>query len=87
MKQVFNSVLLNNLKDLCFSEINLRMPFVEGEVPAFWWDVEADRCILIGVFKHGKTHHRGSSQNNAFWSIFAHMHVVQANFYPNPQRP
>ena len=29
------------------------MPMVDGEVPAYWWDAEADRCMVIGIFKHG----------------------------------
>lgn len=28
-------------------------PF-HAEVPADWWDREADKSLLIGVFKHGK---------------------------------
>lgn len=30
------------------------MPDMEQqEVPAAWWDGEADRSLLAGVFKHG----------------------------------
>lgn len=30
------------------------MPEMEQqEVPAGWWDTEADRSLLAGVFKHG----------------------------------
>ena len=25
-----------------------------SEVPAEWWDFDADKSLLIGVFKHGK---------------------------------
>lgn len=25
----------------------------QQEVPAGWWDAEADRSLLAGVFKHG----------------------------------
>lgn len=28
-------------------------PF-HAEVPTDWWDKEADKSLLIGVFKHGK---------------------------------
>jgi chromodomain-helicase-DNA-binding protein 7 len=28
-------------------------PF-HAEVPTDWWDREADKSLLIGVFKHGK---------------------------------
>lgn len=31
------------------------MPEMEQqEVPAGWWDAEADRSLLAGVFKHGR---------------------------------
>lgn len=26
----------------------------QQEVPAGWWDTEADRSLLAGVFKHGR---------------------------------
>lgn len=26
----------------------------QQEVPARWWDTEADRSLLAGVFKHGR---------------------------------
>lgn len=26
----------------------------QQDVPSGWWNAEADRCLLIGVFKHGK---------------------------------
>lgn len=26
----------------------------QQEVPAGWWDAEADRSLLAGVFKHGR---------------------------------
>jgi len=31
------------------------MQAVEGDIPSHWWDMEADRCMLIGIFKHGKS--------------------------------
>uniref|UniRef100_A0A8C9TM66 Chromodomain helicase DNA binding protein 8 n=1 Tax=Scleropages formosus TaxID=113540 RepID=A0A8C9TM66_SCLFO len=35
-------------------DVDIWMPEMEQlEVPASWWDVEADRSLLIGVFKHG----------------------------------
>jgi hypothetical protein len=49
-----HSNLLNNPMFLFCSEVNFVMPFVDGELPVFWWDAEADRCMIIGVFKHGK---------------------------------
>ncbi|XP_009886654.1 PREDICTED: chromodomain-helicase-DNA-binding protein 8, partial [Charadrius vociferus] len=36
------------------SEIDIWFPLVEQlEVPTSWWDSEADKSLLIGVFKHG----------------------------------
>lgn len=36
------------------SEIDIWFPLVEQlEVPTAWWDAEADKSLLIGVFKHG----------------------------------
>ena len=36
------------------SDIPLQVPHVDGEAPTPWWDAEADKSLLIGVFKHGK---------------------------------
>ncbi|XP_059807289.1 chromodomain-helicase-DNA-binding protein 8-like [Hypanus sabinus] len=36
------------------NDIDVWIPEVDGmEVPAEWWDMEADKSLLIGVFKHG----------------------------------
>lgn len=38
-----------------FSEIDIWFPVVDQlEVPTTWWDSEADKSLLIGVFKHGR---------------------------------
>lgn len=36
-----------------YSEIDIPSPCPDGEPPVPWWDEEADRSLLIGVFKHG----------------------------------
>lgn len=37
-----------------FRDVDIWMPDMEQqEVPAGWWDGEADRSLLAGVFKHG----------------------------------
>lgn len=37
------------------SEIDVWVPEPDhSEVPAEWWDAEADKSLLIGVFKHGE---------------------------------
>lgn len=41
--------------DNYFSEIDIWVPEPDhSEVPADWWDTEADKSLLIGVFKHGE---------------------------------
>ncbi|XP_075597457.1 chromodomain-helicase-DNA-binding protein 8 [Balearica regulorum gibbericeps] len=43
-----------HLKHQCNNEIDIWFPLVEQlEVPTAWWDAEADKSLLIGVFKHG----------------------------------
>ena len=44
------------------SDIPLQVPHVDGEAPTTWWDVEADKSLLIGVFKHGNCQSVFSSQ-------------------------
>ncbi|TRY56235.1 hypothetical protein DNTS_028552 [Danionella cerebrum] len=35
-------------------DIDVWLPEMEQQdVPSGWWDAEADRCLLIGVYKHG----------------------------------
>ena len=37
-----------------FRDVDIWMPEMEQqEVPSGWWDTEADRSLLVGVFKHG----------------------------------
>lgn len=39
-----------------FSEIKIWVPDLDNsELPALWWDAISDKCLLLGVFKHGKT--------------------------------
>lgn len=38
-----------------YREINLWVPQIDqADLPALWWDREADKSLLIGVFKHGE---------------------------------
>ena len=37
-----------------FRDINIPLPAVDVDPPAYWWDTEADKSLLVGVFKHGK---------------------------------
>lgn len=40
---------------LFLSDIDVWVPEPDhSEVPAVWWDFDADKSLLIGVFKHGK---------------------------------
>ncbi|KAM9719285.1 chromodomain-helicase-DNA-binding protein 8 isoform 2-T2 [Menidia menidia] len=42
------------LKGVDIRDVDIWMPEMEQqEVPAGWWDSEADRSLLAGVFKHG----------------------------------
>ena len=41
---------------LCGSNSDIDVPVVcgsEADKPVYWWDAEADKCLLVGVFKHG----------------------------------
>lgn len=36
-------------------ELEVPLPDIDYvEIPADWWDAEADKSLLIGVFKHGE---------------------------------
>lgn len=38
-----------------YSEADVWIPEpLHAEVPTDWWDKEADKSLLIGVFKHGE---------------------------------
>lgn len=41
---------------MCFSNSEIDVPVLcaDVDIPIYWWDSEADRCLLVGVFKHGK---------------------------------
>lgn len=40
---------------ILLSEIDVWIPEPDhSEVPAEWWDADADKSLLIGVFKHGE---------------------------------
>jgi len=41
------------LSGVSHDEVNIPLPVADGEPPAHWWDLTADRSLLIGVFKHG----------------------------------
>lgn len=49
--------LLNTFTDASVfpcRDIDIWLPEMEQQdVPSGWWDAEADRCLLIGVYKHG----------------------------------
>lgn len=41
---------------MCYSNSEIDVPVLcaDVDIPIYWWDSEADRCLLVGVFKHGK---------------------------------
>lgn len=49
---------LNTVYNMSFifsRDVDIWMPEMEQqEVPAGWWDAEADRSLLAGVYKHGR---------------------------------
>lgn len=48
-------LLLNH--ELCVfgSKLEFALPEVDYmEIPTAWWDAEADKSLLIGVYKHGR---------------------------------
>lgn len=39
---------------LLHRELEVPLPDIDYvEIPVDWWDAEADKSLLIGVFKHG----------------------------------
>jgi hypothetical protein len=34
-------------------KIPIPMPVTDDNPPAYWWDIECDRSLLVGIFKHG----------------------------------
>lgn len=41
------------LADCNVNEVDLLPCAVDGDLPASWWDDEADKSLLVGIFKHG----------------------------------
>lgn len=41
------------LADCNVSEVDIPPVPVDGDLPAPWWDEEADKSLLVGIFKHG----------------------------------
>lgn len=45
------------ISHLC-SKLEVALPDIDYiEIPAGWWDAEADKSLLIGVHKHGNQFH------------------------------
>ncbi|CBY38713.1 unnamed protein product [Oikopleura dioica] len=45
---------LDHIKDnVPSTEYELDVPNIEGDPPVPWWDEEADKSLLVGIFKHG----------------------------------
>ncbi|XP_071784653.1 chromodomain-helicase-DNA-binding protein 9-like [Asterias amurensis] len=54
LKQEVIGDMMERIADGCeASELPLSMVLPEGEPPIGWWDEDADRSLLVGVFKHG----------------------------------
>lgn len=40
---------------VCLSKLEVSLPDIDYiEIPAPWWDADADKSLLIGVHKHGE---------------------------------
>ncbi|KAM8961534.1 chromodomain-helicase-DNA-binding protein 8 isoform 1-T1 [Pelodytes ibericus] len=53
-QEVIGNQAMKVLGDVDAKEIDIWFPQVDQvEVPSLWWDREADKSLLIGVFKHG----------------------------------
>lgn len=54
---VLFSVCVEGIMSPCPSfhrELEVPLPDIDYvEIPVDWWDAEADKSLLIGVFKHG----------------------------------
>ena len=45
---------LDHIKDdVPSADYELDVPVIEGEPPAPWWEEEADKSLLVGIYKHG----------------------------------
>lgn len=43
-----------------YSEVKIWVPEPDNsELPALWWDAISDKCLLLGVFKHGNSFSTG----------------------------
>lgn len=70
------SSLLASLAHVFHSELDIWIPQpFHAEVPVDWWDSEADKSLLIGVFKHGKEHGDIFTQVHALPRLAAHTHM------------
>lgn len=54
------------------SKLEVSLPDIDYiEIPATWWDAEADKSLLIGVHKHGESAY---SMTFFFVFVFSPMH-------------
>uniref|UniRef100_A0A674MHI4 Chromodomain helicase DNA binding protein 9 n=1 Tax=Takifugu rubripes TaxID=31033 RepID=A0A674MHI4_TAKRU len=53
-QEVIGTLAQNVLDGADSSEIKIWVPDLDNsELPALWWDAVSDKCLLLGVFKHG----------------------------------
>ena len=52
--QLVQKVLTGMMFIIFFRDINIPLPAVDVDPPSYWWDEDADKSLLIGVYKHGK---------------------------------
>ncbi|XP_061670635.1 chromodomain-helicase-DNA-binding protein 9 isoform X3 [Syngnathoides biaculeatus] len=53
-QEVIGDEAQNVLNNVDASEIKILVPELDhSELPALWWDSVSDKCLLLGVYKHG----------------------------------
>lgn len=64
-----------------YEEIELQVPYVEGDIPAVWWDEAADKSLLIGTYKHGKNYCNNFLLNLIKEKNFGHIFSITKNIF------
>uniref|UniRef100_T1J482 DNA helicase n=1 Tax=Strigamia maritima TaxID=126957 RepID=T1J482_STRMM len=52
-QEVIGEMTFQVSRGVSASDIPILSPCADGDIPVFWWDKEADKSLLVGVYKHG----------------------------------
>ena len=44
---------MDDITPTLHSDIDIMTPVSDGGKPVWWWDEQADRSLLVGIYKHG----------------------------------